>query len=56
MNYIEARNSPANLSKQDRQRNDATKAIKPGATKPDARSAAIDANLESLITKAQGGL
>jgi hypothetical protein len=54
-NYVEARNSPANLSKQDRQRNDTMKAIKPGATKPDARGAAIEANLDSLLTKSGGG-
>lgn len=54
-NYVEARNSPANLSKQDQQINDSAKAIKPGNTKPDARGTAIESNLDQLLTRAGGG-
>lgn len=50
-NYVEARNSPANLGAEDKKRNDAIKAAKPGR-KADPRAAAAQANLDALIEKA----
>lgn len=54
-NYVEARNSPANLSPADAARNNAIKAVKP-VSKPDLAAAAAlsaqNANLDALIAKA----
>lgn len=49
--FQEARNLPSNLAPEDKAQNDALKAVKPG-TKPDARQAAINANLDALLDKA----
>jgi hypothetical protein len=53
-NYQDARNNPRKLSKDDRTIEDAEKAIKPGV-KPDARAAAIEENLDLLLTQILGG-
>jgi hypothetical protein len=54
-NYVEARNSPANLGVEDATRNDAIKAVKSVSKKDLAAAASLSAqqaNLDALITKA----
>lgn len=52
MNYVEARNLPANLSPQDKAMTDATKAVKPGAA-PDPTASIISANQSAIIRRQQ---
>lgn len=49
--FQEARNLPANLAPEDKAQNDSLKAVKPGRA-PNARQAAIDANLDALLSRA----
>ncbi len=53
VNFTEARNLPANLSTEDKARNDAVKAVVPGEA-PDPAPSAVAANLDAIIRQRQG--
>lgn len=53
-NFVEARNLPANLSKQDKQMTDARKAVVPGGM-IDPTDSIVQANLDAIVTRKVGG-